>query len=631
MKQLLRKLLPSADRQRGIDPRRAERILEIADQESRHGSSAPVASEWLALRRLVEAGTPWHDEAIVLRAFVLVAVAIQRSLGWQPYQVQLLAGLAMTRACIAEMQTGEGKTLATVFPAALFSLAGRGVHVMTVNAYLAERDYEIVKPLLAHLGIQAGLLRPDDDAARRRAAYLCPISYGPGYEFGFDYLRDQLLLQDRAPDGADFDDRLADPPAAAMASRQRGHAFAIIDEADSVLIDEATTPLVISDHTPSLHPHPEPYRLARELAASLQPGKEFAWDARSGVRLLPEVRRQMADVLQSCRQRCPLQRPWMQYIEQAVLAHHVLRRDVDYVVDGTGVRIVDKDTGRIFSDRTWQDGLHQAVEAKEQLPIMAESRTAARIARQRYFQLYGRLCGLTGTAASSAGELADVYGLEVTPIPLRTPSRRVVERTRCFVDFQRKWDAIVDDVYAKWQRGQPVLIGTGTIQQSEELARRLEKRFIPFRLLNGRQTAEEAAVIADAGQRGAVTVATNMAGRGTDIRLGPGVAELGGLHVVAAQRHESERVDRQLIGRCARQGDPGSCQFFVSADDRLIKLHSPILARQMQRLARENGEIYCDLSAQIRTVQNQAERAARLRRQELAQHDEWLTELVAQL
>jgi preprotein translocase subunit SecA len=587
-----------------------------------------LAEQYAALRVQVRAGASWNEARIVIPAFSITAAAVRQVLGVDPYEVQVMSGLALARGNIAEMQTGEGKTLATAFPALLFALADRGVHVMTVNAYLAARDFETLSPVFSALGAQAGLLRAGEELEPRSAAYRCPITYGPGYEFGFDYLRDQLSRLQEAD--ADDDRGWGHRTESSTPARQRRHEFAIVDEADSVLIDEAGTPLVISRQPAAPHPHPEPFRLARDVALSLRPGEDFEIDAQQGLQLSPAARRRLR-IPPSHPRSLTLQRPWMQYVEQAAFAQFALRRDVDYVVSDGHVRIVDLDTGRILADRSWQGGLHQSVEAKERLEITTESLSAARISRQRYFRLYKLLSGLTGTAATAAVEFADVYGVAVAAIPLRTRSRRVTIPTRYFADEPSKWDALVEDVAARNQRGQPVLIGTGTISQSDELARRFARLGLSCHLLNGRQTADEAAVVAAAGQRGAVTIATNMAGRGTDIRLGQDVTELGGLHVIATQHHESERVDRQLIGRCARQGDPGSCQFFVSAQDRLIAVHSPVLARQMRRLAGQGGEVRVDLSAQIRVVQTQAEHAARLRRQDVAQYDEWLTDLVTRL
>jgi preprotein translocase subunit SecA len=300
---------------------------------------------------------------------------------------------------------------------------------------------------------------------------------------------------------------------------------------------------------------------------------------------------------------------------------HFFRRDVHYVVQEGEVRVVDESTGRIFADRSWRDGLHQAVEAREGLEITSEKRPIARITRQRLFRRYDRLCGMTGTAVDSAGEFAELYGLQAVVVPLWKPSRRSVQPSRCFADADAKWSAVVEEVRRIHETGRPILVGTRTIADSETLAERLAARGVPHLVLNGKQDADEAEIVAQAGRRGAVTIATNMAGRGTDIKLGPGMAALGGLHVIGTQRHSSRRIDRQLVGRSARQGDPGSAQFFLSADDDLLHKHRPWLSRSMQRAGGTNGEISADYDLAIRNTQRLAEKAGRAQRRQLFHSD----------
>lgn len=371
------------------------------------------------------------------------------------------------------------------------------------------------------------------------------------------------------------------------------------------------------------------YLSALQLADQLERGRDYLFDARSRrIHLTNEGLGRTKEAAQA-NSMVGAQHPWTLYVENALRAKLLFQRDVDYVIQDQQVMLVDQRTGRIFADRSWRDGLRQAVEAKEGVPITAENQSMARISRQRFLQLYKGMCGLTGTAKGVAREYRQVYQLPVVAVPLRTPSRRRVLPTRFFVDQTTKWSAIVDEIRAVHQTGQPVLVGTRTIQDSTLLAAKLDQLGIPYRLLNGRQDADEADVVAEAGQIGAVTVATNMAGRGTDIKLASGVPELGGLHVMACEPHESARVDRQLIGRCARQGDPGSCRLFVSAEDELIADHGPLLAHRMDRSGDPSGEIQVDLSAELARLQRRMERRAFAARRQLYARDHWLEEVVS--
>ena len=389
---------------------------------------------------------------------------------------------------------------------------------------------------------------------------------------------------------------------------QRPLHAAIIDEVDNVLLDEAGSPLVISGPADQLAADAVAHRLAGEVVAHLERDRDYRLDAATGFLQLtdPGVER-----IHASDWNIPLSlliRTWAEYVELAIRARFLLFRDVHYIVDDQKVQIVDGCTGRIFSDRTWQDGLHQAVEAKEGVPITADRVPLAQITRQRYYRLYKRLCGMTGTAAGCEREFHGVYNLQVNPVPLRVPSRREIWPTRFFDRTEAKCRAIAQSVLDLLNAGRPVLVGTRSILDSDRLAASFREHQIEFALLNGRQDEEEAAIVARAGQPGAVTIATDLAGRGTDIRLGPGVADHGGLHVILAECHDSTRVDRQLIGRCARQGDPGSAQMFVSAEDSLIQRLGPWLGECMGQYGNRDGEVTLDLTGQLRRLQRMVER-----------------------
>ncbi|MFO7902033.1 MAG: preprotein translocase subunit SecA [Pirellulaceae bacterium] len=566
------------------DRRTIQSIRECADGLRQRGDHE-LRDAMRELREIVSGKEP-ADRSMVISCFALVTESSRRTLGVELYDVQLSAGLALARKSIVEMQTGEGKTLSAALAAAAFSLCGAGVHLMTVNAYLAERDYLELLPTWTLLGISAGLLRQDATPEQKRSAYGCDITYGPGYEFGFDYLRDQLRLLSRPRQrlGSAYRNQLRGQDAAVASLLQRGQAFAIVDEADSVMLDEAVTPLILSGASQDKARHPDLYLNAMRLADQLEVNRDYLLDARWKITQLTEYGAKKIRDAAALRPSAGLGRPWSQYVEQALHAKLILRRDVDYVVENDHIMLVDEKTGRIFGNRSWRDGLRQAVEAREGVHITAENESLARISRQRYLRLYQGMCGLTGTAVGVEKEYWQVYRMPVVKIPLRTPSRRHVLPTRFFADQQLKWSAIVKDIERIHRTGQPILVGTRTIEDSQALAAKLEAANISCHLLNGLQDADEADVVAAAGRVGKVTVATNMAGRGTDITLHGGAAELGGLHVIGCEPHDSARVDRQLMGRCARQGDPGTCQSFVSAEDPVIA-RPPSFARRIQRQA----------------------------------------------
>ena len=629
--QLLQGLRPRAADPGARDRRCVEQIKEDARQLVGR-TDVQLRSRAHDLRNLFKSGAPTEDDGRI-RAFALVCEAARRTLGIDYYDVQTLAGLALARNAIAEMETGEGKTFVAALPAFFLALAGDGVHVMTVNSYLAERDCQLLRPLYEMLGMSVGQLSAAAPPSDKRAAYACEITYGPGYEFGFDYLRDQaaLLVQGKRRLGDTCLSRLRGHDPVRQSGVQRGQAYAIVDEIDSVLIDEAMSPLVLSQNASQPAQYPDVYQHACQVASDFNADSDYLFEPASRVIRLTSGG---AAKVESSAAHTPLfgiKRPWSTYIEQALRATLLLHKDVDYIVKDDKILLVDESTGRIFADRTLRQGLHQAVEAKEDVPITAEQEPLARISRQRYFRLYRGLCGMTGTASGNEREFWKFYRLPVVRIPRHRPCRRHVLPIRFFADQPAKWKAIGESVRRRHAAGQPVLVGTRCIEHSEALAQRLRTAELDFRLLNGTQDMAEAEVVARAGQAGAVTVATNMAGRGTDIKLGSGVEEVGGLHVIVTEPHESARVDRQLVGRSARQADAGSSQTFVAADDALILLHAPSLGARMKRSANGTGDVGHDFSGDVRRAQQVAERRAYARRRQVKAQDDWLDDVLSQL
>ena len=545
---------------------------------------------------------------LLVPATALAAESVRRVMGFQLHDVQLLAATVIASGQIAEMQTGEGKTLVAAAGAFIGSLSRRGVHVATTNEYLARRDYETAKPILTLLGISVSLLDPKASVAETCAAYESDVTYGSGYQFGFDYLRDQITLNQRA--GRQLGHRVTHAIHGFAGNdrflRQRGFAMAIIDEADSVMIDEAMVPLIISGPTCGDEPTAA-YLLANQIIDQLTEGEDFTIDSRKSTITLTMVGKSRIHAALRERPVPELLRPWSRYIENALQAHHHFRRDEHYVVVDGEVQIVDQNTGRIFADRTWRDGLHQAVEAKEAVQIRPSQQSTSRITRQRFYGFYDRLCGLTGTISESAEEIRHFYGLQIVPIPTNVPCLREQLPTRFFADNDAKLQAVADSAAAFHSRRQPVLIGTTTIAQSHQISDLLNHQSTPHLVLNGVQDEDEAKIVSQAGVAGSVLVATNMAGRGTDIKPCPEALSLGGLHVIATEHALSPRIDRQLVGRAARQGNPGSCQFFVSAQDELISKYAPQLADRMISAADANGHCDCDLSADITKLQRRIE------------------------
>ena len=579
------------------------------------------------LREEARSGRPLAQ--YVAPAFALVRESSRRVLNLFHHEVQILAGLAMCRGAIAEMATGEGKTLVQSLAAYARALAGKGVHVATANAYLAERDQEFAQPLYDFLGLTSALLPEKQSTAVKRVAYAADVTYGTGTEFGFDYLRDQLeLFKMPKPRLGDRFSRavLGENAAPLPGLAQRGLSFAIIDEVDSILIDEASTPLVISTRKEGPHGAPAPFLVARDLASRLEQGVDFFIES-GAIRLSPEGEAR----IQSGEFPVPwadLRRPWGRYVENALRASLLLKRDVTYIVQDGKAVIIDEFTGRARPESSWRDGLHQAVEADAGIEISSESESAASISRQRFFRLYDAIAGMTGTAMTAAGEFWEIFRLPVISIPRHKPSRAVFEPHRVFTSEKAKFLAVVEDISRRHQAGQPVLVGSRTIRNSEIVSTLLTASGIPHKVLNARQDSEEAAIISAAGEPGAVTIATNMAGRGTHIALGTGVEALGGLHVISLEMEESRRIDLQLTGRTARQGRAGSSQMFLSAEDHLLARHYPNAAQRLSEArCDERGEVKPTSWVQcFEKAQHQAERSRYESRIALMHRDEWLTE-----
>jgi len=483
-------------------------------------------------------------------AFAAVREASKRTLGMRHFDVQLIGGMVLHEGKISEMKTGEGKTLVATLAAYLNALEGKGVHVVTVNNYLAQRDSTMMGKIYTFLGLTVGCNLHGLSHAQKQEAYNADITYGTNNEFGFDYLRDNMVL---------YKEQMV----------QRPLHYAIIDEVDSILIDEARTPLIISGQAAK---STEMYYAADRFVRKLKEDEDYTIDLKMRSVTLTEAGVEKAEREFRIENLFDHANVLINHhIQQALKAHAIMKRDVDYVVQDGEVIIVDEFTGRLMAGRRYSDGLHQAIEAKEQLQVQNESMTLATITFQNYFRMYRKLAGMTGTAKTEEEEFKKIYGLEVVQVPTNKPMIRVDLPDVVYKTANAKYKAVVEEIVKRHQKRQPVLVGTVSIENSEKLSEMLKRRGIPHKVLNAKYHAEEAEIIARAGQPGAVTIATNMAGRGTDILLGEGVPELGGLHIIGTERHEARRIDNQLRGRAGRQGDPGSSQFYLALDDDLMR------------------------------------------------------------
>jgi preprotein translocase subunit SecA len=508
---------------------------------------------------------------LVASAFAVIREVSGRTLGMRHFNVQLLGGWAMMRGKVAEMETGEGKTLTATLPAATAALAGIPVHIITVNDFLVARDAAWMKPLYDVLGLSVGTILEGMSPTDRRRAYGCSITYCTNKQVVFDYLKDRLLLQqeNRALHLKIEALHRADPRVSRL--MMRGLCFAVVDEADSVLVDEARTPLIISGGR-GAGDEERVYRQALDAARRMMAGRDYLVSERERhVDLTDLGRAHLARLTNRYGGVWNVPGHRENIVRQALSALHLYLRDKHYIVDEGQVRIVDEYTGRVMADRSWERGLHQMVETKEGLEISGRQETLARISYQRFFRRYLRLAGMTGTAREVAGELWAVYRLNTVRIPTNRPQARKIHGDLLYPTSRAKWQAIAEHVAELHKSGRPVLVGTRSVADSEHLSGLLNEAGIQHNVLNARQNRTEAEIVAQAGQPGRVTVATNMAGRGTDIRLAPGVGEAGGLFVIASERHEAGRIDRQLFGRSGRQGDPGEGQAMVSLDDELVR------------------------------------------------------------
>lgn len=609
---------------------RAERIVEAA-AGLQHASEATIDDRLDIIR--ADAVTARDDPDAIDTAFSLIYEVIRRTLGLSLHVEQVMGGLAMVNGCCAELATGEGKTVTAILPAALDGWSGRGVHVITVNDYLAKRDATTTSPAYQRLGLSVGVITDESKARQRLRAYAQSITYAADKQVIFDHLRDRLHAPVRPRLTTLLLDGLTNESVAEGQGTpgwprrvvHRGLHAAIIDEADSVLIDEATTPAIISGERLSApsQQNTEAYQAAARIAEEFAPGQDYTIDLRiRRIRLTDRGRRkadEMADQLPAFWSG-PRRRE--ELITQALTARDLHRKGDEYIVRDGKVVIVDPSTGRVLEGRQWQLGLHQAVEAKEGLEISDDRRTSARVSYQRFFKKYERLSGMTGTAAEVAHELWRDYTLPVVRVPTHKPVIRTTGANRVYLSEEDKFRAVADRVAALHAERRPVLIGTRSVAASETLGRLLEERRVPCRILNANREAEEAAIIAEAGRPGAVTVATNMAGRGTDIKLDEASRKLGGLVVIATERHDESRVDRQLYGRAGRQGDPGHAEAFVCLEDMLIQRHG--LAPLKALCRRTHGPVR-KLVARVlwTTAQRGAGRSAAMVRSEVAKSDAW--------
>jgi len=567
--------------------------------------------------------------------FAVVREAASRVMDKRHYDSQVHAGWLLLQGTLAEMATGEGKTLAATLPACAAALAGLPVHIITVNDYLAERDAASMAPLYAFFGLRCAAISHGLTRPQRRQVYAGDVTYCSNKELTFDYLRDRTALGDRASTLHRAVARVAgagqpDAGGGDSGTVLRGLSFAIVDEADSVFIDEARTPLILSATLDRGVVGPL-VAWALQTAPQLQPGVDYELEpALMRVRLteLMRDRLEAGDVPGLAGDTSP--REAAEKLVQALSALHLYRRDQQYVVVEGKVQIVDESTGRVMPDRAWERGLHQMIETKEGLEASAERATLARITYQRFFRRYLRLGGMTGTATEVAAEIGRVYRLPVQRVPLNRPSLWRDHGARCLPDAAAKWAAVVDSVRRCAQQGRAVLVGTRTVRSSEELSASLAAAGIAHVVLNAKQDVEEAAIIAAAGHAGRVTVATNMAGRGTDIELEAGLRERGGLHVILTEYHDSARVDRQLFGRAARQGDPGSGEAIVALDDELFRVHAPRLAAALARLMQpEQGLPRWALALLRRVAQSAAESRGHTARMSSLKHDRRLAGILA--
>ena len=558
---ILRQMAPTVGRTNALEPE----FAKLTDGELR--------AKTAEFKSRLAGGEALDD--LLPEAFAAVRESAKRTLGMRHFDVQVIGGMILHSGTIAEMTTGEGKTLVCTMPAYLNALEEKGVHVVTVNDYLARRDAMWMSPVFEALDMKVGVIQSQMNPRLRLEAYRCDVTYGTNSEFGFDYLRDNMKL------------RLEDQ------TQQNRHHYAIIDEVDSILIDEARTPLIISGGSEQ---PTEIYYVCDAIVKQLEDERHYEVNEKDHRVTLTEEGIERAQELAGVGSFYdPQNIEWPHHVDQALKANYLYRLDKEYVVDegaqGREIVIVDQFTGRKMAGRRWSDGLHQAVEAKEGVEIREENQTLATITYQNFFRLYRKLSGMTGTAVTEASEFHKIYNLECMVVPTNRPLRRKQDDDLIYRTEPEKFLAVVGEIEHMHAAGRPVLVGTTSVEKSERLARLLDEKSIKYELLNAKQHEREAHIVAEAGRSGAVTIATNMAGRGTDILLGPGVKKLGGLHVVGTERHEARRIDNQLRGRAGRQGDPGSSQFFLSLEDDLMRIFAKDwVSTVLQKLGMEEGQ-----------------------------------------
>ncbi len=512
-------------------------------------TDSELAAKTIEFRQRHEKGEKLEE--LMPEAFAVVREASKRTLNMRHFDVQILGGIVLFEGKIAEMKTGEGKTLVATLPVYLNSFTGKGTHLVTVNDYLARRDSEWMGAIYKFLGLKVGLLQHGMPVSEKKQQYRSDVVYGTNSEFGFDYLRDNMVMN--------VDDMV-----------QNGHWYAIIDEVDSILIDEARTPLIISGVA---YGTTEIYRKFAQIVPRLEINEDFEIDEKTRTAAITEKGvEKVENILNIDNLYNPSNYLYIHALNQSLRAFYLYKKDVDYMIKGSEVIIVDEFTGRLMPGRRYSEGLHQAIEAKERVRVRDENQTLATITIQNYFRMYDKLAGMTGTALTEATEFREIYNLETIVIPTNRPMIRQDLPDLIYKTEDIKFNKVAEDIVTRYEKGQPVLVGTISIEKSEKLSRMLKKRGVPHEVLNARYHEKEAEIIAKAGQKKAVTIATNMAGRGTDIVLGEGVTELGGLHVLGTERHESRRIDNQLRGRSGRQGDIGSSQFYLSTEDDLLRL-----------------------------------------------------------
>lgn len=601
-------------------------VPQIKSQQNEYVniSDAQLRKASLALRYRAKSGDSL--EKLLPEAFALVREASKRALGMQHYEVQLLGGIAMHNHSIAEMQTGEGKTLTATLPMYLASLTGRSVHLATANDYLARRDAEWMGPIYRMLGVSVGVVETQTPRAQRVRSYQSDVTYGTAKEFGFDFLRDRLLLRRTVDGSADLLGGMLGQKQAVGGDKaiQRDPYFCLVDEADSLLIDEARTPLIISampgeDYNTTI----QTYHWAAESVDRYEEDTHYEYDyQKKTVTLNADGRRMVREIAKPAELAAVGMFDLYEHTERAIKVAREFLLDRHYVVRDGEIVIVDEFTGRLSEGRKWRAGIHQAIEAKEDVEITVETNQAARITVQDYFLRYERLAGMTGTAADSARELKKIYKVNFVAVPTNRPAQRKRFQTSVYGTAEAKYGAIVEEVLQCHDRGRPVLIGTRSIDKSERLAELLRGRGVDLKVLNANNLTTEAEIVMVAGEKGKITVATNMAGRGTDIKLGEGVEQVDGLHVICTELHDSARIDRQLIGRCGRQGDPGTFRQFLSLDDDiLLNGLGPRKSKSLKSRGADSGNVPHRLASLFHKAQAKVERKYFRQRQALMHHE----------